>query len=735
MKLNRRSFLQSVGAAGATASLSGLVPGVTNAKVRGENRDIMAKRQGDTVYHSCLRNCADRCLLKFTVQNGRATYVEGAAEQRKTGTCPCVKGMTYIQYTYSPDRILHPMERVGAKGSGKWRRISWDDAYAKIADRFKSIIEEHGSQAILPYSYSGNYGAIGMYGAAERFFNKINARYLDRYVCAYSGSYGVMSALGTSNGPDPEDSVYSDLYISHGWNEAATNVHYLKYINIARDKGCKVIVVNPIRTPLASQADLHIQLRPGTDVHFFAAVMKYMIDNDLHDKAYIKANTKDFDALVKQLKTVSIDECLRISNVGNDDFMEFVKLYTEAKLAHWRLGYGIVRNYTGGRIARAACLLHAVGGHYGKIGNGLSYDNMQAWGCGDHDKVRAKHLRTNHDVGHVNITELAKALDPVNPIAYDKPCDPVKAMLFYNGNPAAMAPDVNKVLAHMKREDLFVVGFDFNMHDSMDVCDIILPAATQFETSDIIGSYGFFDLQVCDQVIEPLGESKSNWTFFSELAKAMGYTDPEFDETNDDMIRQFMSSDSPHLVNANIDYDRIMKEKFIKVWEQRPFLADGKFGTESGKIEFKSKYMEKKHFHPVLDLGQVEDWMIPEERNLPFRMVSPALIQRMNCEFYNVKYIRNFPAYTVTINPSDAAARGIKDNDKVRVFNHRGEVFLTAVVSDQVDTGVVLTVKNNLRRFNPNGSQTCTNMLTTDRLADLGGCSAYHSTNVDIQKA
>lgn len=731
--MDRRDFLKNVGVAGTAVGLTGLTSGVVSAKAYGARNDLLAKRQGKVVYHSCLRNCADRCLLKFYVQNGRMTYVEGAEEQRKTGSCPCVKGLTYVQYTYSPDRILHPMERVGPKGSGQWRRISWDDAYARIATRFQQIIAEDGPNAILPYSYSGNYGAIGMYGAAERFWNKLNARFLDRYVCAYSGTYGVFSALGTSDGPDPEDTVFSDLYISHGWNEAATNVHYLKYINIARDKGAKVIVINPIRTPLASQADLHIQLKPGTDVHFMAAAMKHMVDNNLHDMAFIQRHTSDFDALLEQLKSVDIAQSLKICQVSQSDFLQFIELYTSAKLAHWRLGYGIVRNYTGGRIARAACLLHAVGGHYGKIGNGLTYDNMQAWGGGNHDKVRAKHLRTNHGVEHTNITELAKALDPVNPTSYGKPSQLVKAMLFYNGNPAAMAPDAQKVLEHMKREDLFVVGFDFNMHDSMDVCDLILPSTTQFETSDVIGSYGFYDVQVCEQVIEPLGESKSNWTFFRELAKAMGYTDPEFDDSNDDMIRQFLDTDNPFY--NGISYERLMKEKFVKVQDQRPYFGEAKYNTASGKLEFKSQYMADHGFHPVLDLGLVEDWMSDEERKLPFRMVSPAMIQRMNCEFYNVKYIRNFPAYTITIHPEDARERGIADNDKVRVYNHRGEVFLTAVLSSQVDRGVVLTIKNNLRRFNPNGSNTCTNIITTDRLADLGGCSAYHSTNVAIEKA
>ncbi|QYJ97913.1 molybdopterin-dependent oxidoreductase [Shewanella alkalitolerans] len=732
MKMNRRTFLQGVGASSVVGSLSGLMPGIASAGERGGAPDKLLKREGEIIYHSCLRNCADRCLLKCHVQNGRMTYVAGAEEQRKTGTAPCIKGHTYVQYTYAPDRILHPMARVGAKGEGKWRRISWDEAYKTISDRLKKIIAEDGSDAILPYSYSGNYGTIGMYGAGERFFNKLNSRILDRNVCIHAGLHGVESAIGTAMGPDPEQVIHADCYISYGWNEPATNVHFIKYINQARDKGTKLVVVNPVRTAMASQADLFVQIKPGTDVHFCAGVMKYLIDNNLHDMEFIEKNVLGWEDLQEQLKEITLDEVVRVTGVPLDTLKKFAHMYADSKRVMMRLGHGLQRNINGGRICRAIAIMQAVAGQYGKLGNGLVYDNGQALIGGNCSLVKGKHLRTDPNATHVNITEIAKALDPVNPTAYGKPSNLVKACIFYNGNPAAMAPDADAVLRHLKREDLFLVGFDFNMHDSMDVCDIILPSSTQFEADDVIGSYGFQYVQVCEKVIDTLGESKDNWTFFRELAKHMGFTDPEFDDTNHDMIRQFLQTDDPFF--EGITYERLMKEKSIKI-DVGIYFDDGKYPTASGKIEFHSEMLKEEGYHPVLDFGLPEDEMIASEKALPFRMVSPAIAHRMNCEFYNVEYVRNYPAYMVTINPEDAAKLNIKNGDKVRLSNFRGEAFLTASVSTQVNPGIVMTVKNNLRRFNPNGSNTCTNILTTDTLTDLGGCSAYHSTNVALEKA
>ncbi len=734
MKIDRRKFLQGVGATSVFTSLSGLAPGVANAKPRGGNDSLLDKRNGEIKYHTCARNCADRCLLKFRVQDGRMTYVSGAEEQEKTGTSPCVKGHTYVQYTYAADRILHPMKRVGKKGEGKWKRISWDEAYAEISTKLKSIVAEHGPEAVLPYSYSGHEGMIGKYGGPCRFFHKLGATQLDRLVCVFAAYEGLKSVTGTWRGPDPEDTPKTNCYIAWGQNETATNVHGIKYINRARDNGAKLLVVNPIRTPIASQADIWLQPKPSTDTHLAAGIMKYLVEKDLVDHEFIKKNTLGYDELVKRLNEISYDEVEQVTGVPRAKMFEFAKVYGESKLSVLRLGYGMQRNYNGARMTRAIAMMHAIGGNFGQIGNGFIYDNVQADDGMNYAKGTASHLRTNSDtVQHVNMTEIAKAIHPTNPTAYGKPIKPIHALINYNGNFVAVAPDSNACRLGAMRDDLFLVVHDFIMTDTAELADIIVPAATQFESDDYCPDYNCYYQQICEKVIEPVGESKDNWTFFKELAHHMGFDDPEFQVDHEGILRDFMDTDD--YAYEGITYEQIAREKFVKVNVPRPFFGDGKYHTESGKIELFSDYMANAGFDPVIDLGLPEDEMIKEERELPFRLLSPAIPQRANSSFYNVKYMRTFPAYFAKIHPQDAEKYGIKHNDRVRLSNHRGEAHFVAMVTSQVVPGTIMAPKNNWRRMDPQGKASCTNNLTTDKLTDMGGCSAYHSTRVGLEKA
>ncbi|ABZ78560.1 molybdopterin oxidoreductase [Shewanella halifaxensis HAW-EB4] len=733
MKINRRTFMQGAGATAILSSLSGLTPGIANARTTGAHSNLLAKRNGEVVYHSCLRNCAARCLLKFRVQDGRMTYVSGAEEQAKTGKAPCLKGQAYVQYTYAPDRILHPMERVGAKGEGKWRRISWDEAYKKISDRLKSVITEHGSESILPYSYSGNYGAIGMSASGERFWNRIGSSILERKVCTYAAYDGLESVYGTFLGPDPEDVMLSDVYLNWGHDETVSNTIAIKLINKARDNGTKFLVVNPQRTPLCNQADVYLQPKPSTDVQLCAGIMKYLVEKDLVNHKFIQEQSIGYDDLLKRLDELSYDEIEQITGVPRAKMFEFAQILGENEKTMLRMGYGFQRNFNGARMSRAVAMLLGVTGNFGKRGNGLVYDNIHA-GAGLNQSIASgKYMRKNKDAQRINMTEIAKAIHPTNPTSHDKPSKPIHAMIIYNGNPVVVAPDTNAVIEGMKREDLFVVGHDMVMTDSLQYCDIILPSASQFETDDIVGDYHGYYIQVCQKVIEPVGESKCNWTFFRELGQAMGFEDDVFKASNDDIIKELLDTDSPDY--KGVTYERLMKEKFIKLDIPQPVLADGKYNTPSGKIEFSSKLMSDAGYHPVLDWQLPEEEMEPKERNLPFRLLSSGVPQRVNSSFYNVKYIRAIPAYYVKINPVDAKTYDVKDNDVVKLSNHRGEARFVVIVTEGVLPGSLMTPKCNWLRMNPNGTEGCTNSLTTDKLTDMGGCSAYHSTRVDLAKA
>lgn len=742
--ISRRTLLQGTGAMAVVGSLSGLIPETAHAmNSLGAKPELLNKRAGTVKYHSCLRNCADRCLMKFRVQDGRMTYVSGAEKQAKTGTCPCVKGLTYVEYTYAPDRILHPMERISEKGSHKWRRITWEEAWAKLITKTKEVVAKYGPEAVLPYSYSGNYGAIGMHASGERFFNRLGASYLDRLVCTEAGVWGYGSVQGTTDGPDPDEIPNCDCYISWGFNETVSNVHGIKLINQMRDKGGVVLAVNPNRTPICSQADVYLQNYPGSDAWVATGVMKYLIahdetiDHEFLDKCCIGA-----DKVFEKVNSVKWEDIERVTGCKRAEIEKFAALYGKSKNCIIRGGYGMQRNYNGARMTRAIAIMHALRGMFDRPNAGIIYDNVRSITGMNNFDGRGNYFLTGKEQ-HVNMTDLDQALKAKNPTSQNlidnhttppQPIKPIHLFFFYNGNPVAVSPNVNQVIENLKRDDLYVVGFDMIMTDSMEYCDLVLPASTQFETDDIIGDYHGWFLQICEKVIEPVGESMPNWDFFAEWGRRMGFKDQAFKDTSFDIMRQLLNTKAPWY--QGITLERLQKEKWIKLPypSSVPVRSGGKCGTESGKIELYSEMMKRAGFDPVIDLGLCEDDMPEVEKKLPFRLLSPGIPQRVNSSFYNVKYIRAFNAYECEISPEDAQKLSIKMGDRVRLTNQRGEAYFIARVSTRVGPGVVRTAKCNWRSTNPYGKNN-TNTLTTSRLTDMGGCSAYHSTRVNVEKA
>ena len=742
--ISRRTLLQGTGAMAVVGSLSGLIPETAHAmNSLGAKPELLNKRAGTVKYHSCLRNCADRCLMKFRVQDGRMTYVSGAEKQAKTGTCPCVKGLTYVEYTYAPDRILHPMERIGEKGSHKWRRITWEEAWAKLITKTKEVVAKYGPEAVLPYSYSGNYGAIGMHASGERFFNRLGASYLDRLVCTEAGVWGYGSVQGTTDGPDPDEIPNCDCYISWGFNETVSNVHGIKLINQMRDKGGVVLAVNPNRTPICSQADVYLQNYPGSDAWVATGVMKYLIahdetiDHEFLDKCCIGA-----DKVFEKVNSVKWEDIERGTGCKRAEIEKFAALYGKSKNCIIRGGYGMQRNYNGARMTRAIAIMHALRGMFDRPNAGIIYDNVRSITGMNNFDGRGNYFLTGKEQ-HVNMTDLDQALKAKNPTSQNlidnhttppQPIKPIHLFFFYNGNPVAVSPNVNQVIENLKRDDLYVVGFDMIMTDSMEYCDLVLPASTQFETDDIIGDYHGWFVQICEKVIEPVGESIPNWDFFAEWGRRMGFKEQAFKDTSFDIMRQLLNTKAPWYKDVTLEH--LQKEKWITLPypSSVPVRSGGKCGTESGKIELYSEMMKRAGFDPVIDLGLCEDDMPEVEKKLPFRLLSPGIPQRVNSSFYNVKYIRAFNAYECEISPEDAQKLGIKMGDRVRLTNQRGEAYFIARVSTRVGPGVVRTAKCNWRSTNPYGKNN-TNTLTTSRLTDMGGCSAYHSTRVNVEKA
>lgn len=732
--LNRRNLLKGISSIPAVATLSGLVPASAQTLEKtGANPVLLNKLAGEKRYSTCLRNCGARCLLRFTVQNGRATWVEGADEQPKTGTCPCVKGLTYVQYIYSADRLLHPMVRIGPKGSRKWKRISWEEAWKLLIRKTHETVEKYGAHAVLPYSYSGNYGVVGM-RAPDRFFNRLGASYLDRNVCAKAVWTALTWTIGQPVGVEPHEIAKSDCYISWGINETACHILRFKDIVKMRDRGGKVLVVDPHRTPLASQADVWLQPKPSTDAWVVVGLLKVLFEKNLADREFLHRDCIGGDELEPFVASIKWEDIVRTTGIPKAKLEKFATTAASCKTSVLGCGAGINRNYNGGRMTHAIPLFSMALGHVGKPHSGFSFFDAILQATLNTAAQRGERFLTGNEQ-HVNMTSLDTALLAKNPTSEGKPIKPIHMVFFYNGNPVAVAPNSNQIIEDFKRDDLFVVGFDMIMTDSMDYCDLILPAASQFECLDMACEYDNFYVQVCEKIIDPLGESKGNWDFFSEWGRRMGFKEHEFTDTDVDIIKQSLDGASPWW--KQVTWEDLCKRKWIHVDMPnfQPRFGEGKIWTESGKYEVRCDNFRKYGFNPLIDLGLPEEEMIPEERDLPFRLFSPALIWRENSEFANVKYMRTFNDFECEINPKDAQKLGIKTGDRIKLTNQRGHAYFVARVCSRVAPGAVCAAKNNWLRMNPYGRGTGTNCLTTSRVTDIGGCSAYHSTRVKVERA
>jgi anaerobic selenocysteine-containing dehydrogenase len=726
--IDRRTFLKGVSGTLAGAALYGMVPCQALAQMASGKG---SPASGSTfTYQVCPRNCHDTCTLISEVVDGKIIRITGDPRNTFTAGAPCVKGQAYIPYVYSPDRVLHPMRQVGRKGAGNWERMSWDEALKYCADRLNRIVTEHGGEAILPYSYSGTLSLVNNYGAPPRFFNRVGASNLQRSICSAAGDAGFDLTYGTSSSFDPEiDYPKTKLFVAWGINHAATNVHALKLINQARERGGTLVEVNSIRTPTASQADLFLQPRPGTDATLAMGVINFLIANDLIDKPFIAQYAIGFDELAALARNFPLDKVARITGVPEADLVAFATLYGQTRPSIIRVGFGIQRNSNGGDIVRAISMLPALVGVVGKEGGGFFYINTYYWPF-DYAKAGASHLgkpgrRT------LNINQLGDILNGSLPEVKDKP---VKALIVYNSNPMSVSPDVNRIRQGLQRDDLFTIVLDPFMTDTADYADVILPASTSFEYEDIQADYFAPYVRHNTPAIKPLGESRPNREIFFGLAKAMGFTDKEFDASDEDMLREGLKTSLPFM--TGITYDRLKAEHWAKMPIGNPFSA-GKYRTHSGKIELLSEEAEKKWRAPRLVGAQptAESREASPElaAKYPFTLMTPAMALMLNSQWHNVKYIKErLPELVLYVHPEDAKRLSLNEGDDVEVFNDRGRVRMTVALSTMAMPGVLVSYKNFWIKYTK--QKGTVNMLTSQRLTDMGRNSTFHTNLVQVRK-
>jgi len=529
------------------------------------------------VFSTCPKDCYDTCAMYSYVDGmGRILRVEGRRDHGFTRGFLCSKGEKILDWVYSPDRLKYPMKRSGPKGSGKFERISWDEAFNIIVHKLKGVMEEFGPLSVLPYEYAGHMGLLSRY-YPYRFFNKIGASQLEYTICSETGKRAISYHYGTCAGMDPEDIMNSKYIVIWGFNPAWTSVHFFGLI---KRSGAKVVVIDPIRSETAKHADLHIQTRPGTDSALALGVANYLIANDLYDKEFVEKFTYGFDDFKEAIKKYTPERVSSICGVEKETFTYFAEEFGRIRPAAILIGLGIQRNINGGEMVRSISLLPALTGNIGRRGGGFFYSN-------------SPYFTINYDIlkgnggerRKINMIKLGKAL-------LDKDLKPpIKFLFIYNSNPAAVCPDLNRVRRGLLREDLFTVVHDLFMTDTADFADIVLPATSYFETFDVHFTYCGLYVSVNEKAIEPIGESRSNFEVFSELGRRMGYLDI-IDEP-ESLADRLLRSDTGFM--EGITLEKLRKYGFLRLnTPTQPHVAfsDLKFNTPSGKIEFYSKTAE-----------------------------------------------------------------------------------------------------------------------------------------------
>ena len=675
---------------------------------------------------ACPHDCPDTCAMLVTVKDGVAVKVQGDPLHPFTDGTLCTKVSHYTERTYAPDRLLHPMRRTGPKGKGEFRRIGWDEALDEIAARLKVLAAED-PQAILPLSYAGTMGLLQYMSMDRRFFHKLGASQLERTLCSSAGKAGIKATLGGSYGMDPEHYQDAKLILIWGSNPIASNLHFWSRAQEAKRRGAKLVAIDPYRSLTAEKCTQHIAPLPGTDGALALGMMHVLIRENLIDEDYVSRFTLGFDQLKERIKIHTPEWAAQICGLAVQEIVQLARDYGNTKPAAIRLNYGMQRHAGGGMAARTIACLPALVGAWRDPAGGLLLTTADNYHF-DHAALERPDLMPTPRPRVINHSRLGEALTSARP--------PVRAVIVYNNNPVAVCPDSNRVLAGFAREDLFCVVMDSFLTDTADYADIVLPATTQLEHSDIHKSYGHLYVVANNAAIAPVGESLPNAEVFRRLAARMGFAEPCFRDSDDDLARQAIGSGHANL--AGIDWDTLRQNGWQRLALPKAFapFAKGGFHTPSGKCEFFSESLARQGLDPLPAYTPPAE--LPSSnpalaRKYPLNFLSPPVRNFLNSSFANLKRFRDAEGEpALELHSADAAPRGIRDGDRVRVFNDRGSVELRARVNDKPRRGVVVAPSVWWRKFSPDRRNA--NDLTSQRTADLGGAATFYDCLVEVER-
>lgn len=658
----------------------------------------------------CPYDCPDACGLLVEVDDGRAVKVSGDPDHPFTRGFLCSKMRHYERTVHSERRLQKPLLRSGAKGSGAFVPISWDEAAGRIAGRWREIIASHGAEAILPYSYAGTMGLVQR-NAGHPFFHRLGASRLDRTICSPAKSAGWRAVMGDTPSVDPDEVAKSDLVILWGINAAVTSVHFMHGVTAAKRSGAKVWLIDTYRTPTAAAADRVILIRPGSDGALALAIMHVMVRDGLCDMEFIKGKVQGFEELVaKILPDYSPEEVSRITAIPAVTIEELAAAYAAAKAPFIRLGSGLSRYGNGSMTVRTIACLPALAGAYGKPGAGCFPDTATGGAFAMGEVTREDFMAEPTRI--INMNCLGDALSSSAEL-------PVMSLYVYHGNPAAVTPDQNAVIKGLMRDDIFTVVHERFMTDTARYADIVLPATSSLEHSDIYRSYGTYYFQRVKGVIPPVGESRSNWETFSLLAESMGFAEPFFRRSADQLIDHLLSI--PAAMRSSSDPARLAEGKAVRL----DVATDvNRFLTPSGKIEI---------FNPAGNEPLPRFLPTHEEtEDGSLRLMTAPSLHSLNASFYERDDLReNQQGMKLLMSPQDAGNRGLADGSVVTAFNILGEVDFVLEVTENVPSGVAVAEGVWWIEFAP--GQRTVNALVSQRLTDQGGGSTFYDNRIEVR--
>jgi len=667
---------------------------------------------------ACPHDCPDTCALVTTVEHGVATAVRGNPAHPMTAGVLCTKVSRYTERTYHPERVRTPLRRVGPKGAGRFEPVTWDEALADIAARL-SDIAARDPQAILPYSYAGTMGLVQGEAMAGRFFHRLGASLLDRTICASAGGEGLTHTLGGKLGMKVEFFAESRLILIWGSNSIASNLHFWRLAQQARRDGAKLVCIDPRRSETAEKCDEHLQIQPGTDAALAFALMHELIVHDWLDHDYIARHTLGWDALRERAMQWSPERAAAVCGLPAVQIRALARDYGTTQPAAIRLNYGMQRVRGGGNATRAIACLPALTGAWRHRAGGLLMSNSARFPA-RRDVLQRPDLLASRKPRTLNMSTIGD--DLLRPTSAE--FGPrVEALIVYNSNPVAVAPDSSRVVRGFAREDLFTVVLEHFQTDTADYADYVLPATTQLEHWDIHATYGHTDVVLNRPAIAPVGQALPNTEIFRRLAARMGYQDACFAEDDERLCRAAFGE--------AIDFDRLLDQGFVPLSVPDAPFAQGGFATPSGRCEFFSERLARQGLDGLPDHLPNHE-VAGSSARYPLAMISPPARHFLNSSFVNVKSLRDIEGEPVLeISAEDAAARGITSGSVVRVFNDRGDYHCQAVVSDRARPGVVNGLGIWWRKLGLRGTNV--NELTSQKLTDLGRAPVFYDCLVDVQ--